>query len=336
MKRQHSQTQVDRGSSSRRSPVKDAREDSSSAQRDRKRRHQASPTKSDEANGSDRRKTPKISIPGDFGDAITDEDMSDAHSAASETDEASTAMDEDDELTQGQTSTDSPSQNLSSSARTTAKKREADELSSASNSENSDDDDEQPHTKRSRTTNGTLDPLSPADFSIALPEEAMLDFNPFPSSPSSPHKKRAADTTDDRQPGEQWTDYEGLQWRIDPVSHALQRQSEILEWRAKHRMPRDSLHPQAREEHQVVVTKWLTQEEWEEARSKKLLSFQEAERAAEREKMEQEERAKMERKQELLAKIREVKSPKRMHHRPRRAGTGDVSMTSVTEGDLFT
>ncbi len=93
----------------------------------------------------------------------------------------------------------------------------------------------------------------------------------------------------------------------------------------------------AKESHQVIVHKWLTKDEWEDAKSRKLLSFQEPERLAEKERLDKEEAEKMRRKQELLAKIRETSSPNKriqsyLAQRQLQHKLSDVSMTSVTEG----
>lgn len=382
MKRQHSQTPADFASASKRSPIRAFREESpsASAQRSLKRRHRASPTKVEDAeqerNGRHSRKAQKVSVPGDFGaqeDDITDEDMSDgspAPAAASSTDEeGSEAMEEDQDdsasengdTRQAKSTRDGPLCALQSAARATAKKREADELeeSDTEGSVHTLDDDEgylqtQPHSsKRSRTVNRDVDPSSSLDFDMALPEEAMVDFDPVHNGTSSSstkdknartQQKRQADTSDDRQPGEEWTDFEGLRWRIHPDTHELQRWSDVLEWRSKYHMPRDSLHPMAKESHQVVVHKWLTRQEWEDAKAKKLLSFQEPERLAEKEKLDKEEAEKMRRKQELLAKIRQTSSPnkriqsylaqRRLQHKLSRGElSGDVSMNTYTTGD---
>lgn len=316
MKRTFSQTEVMR---------REAGPDSSpTTQHTRKRRHEASPAKSEAAGPS---KAPKKSIPGTFESdpmqEVKDEEMSDALSATSveayNCDDEE-AMDEGNESQHDEDHKASPSakiRTLQSAARATAKKREADDLDvsdTEQSMEGSDDEDQgmQPHSsKRSRTVNKDIDPSSSLDFEIALPEEAMADFVPvLDTSPSKASKaKRQADTTDDRQPGEEWVDFEGLRWRIHPDTHELQRWSDVLDWRSKYRMPRDSLHPMAKETHQVVVHKWLSKDEWEDAKAKKLLSFQESERLAEKEKLDKEEADKMRRKQEVLAKIRQTSSP---------------------------
>ncbi|SPO20008.1 uncharacterized protein UTRI_00400_B [Ustilago trichophora] len=374
--RQDSQYKLDHAPQASRSPVKNDVEGSPSAHRNLKRRQQASPTKSEV--GSGRSKAQKVSIPGTFGadQAIEDEEMSDAtHSAA---EDISEAMEEDEDVQvshshprplSANTNKAKPArqnqlQTLQTAARATAKKREADELDGSDTEQSiaSSDDEEhiqsQPHSsKRSRTVNKDLDPSSSLDFDIALPEEAMTDFIPVHHDTSSAQQtklkgttsqtKRQADTSDDRQPGEEWTDFEGLRWRIHPDTQELQRWSDVLEWRSKYRMPRDSLHPMAKESHQVVVHKWLTKDEWEEAKSKRLLSFQEPERLAEKERSDKEEAEKMRRKQELLAKIRQTSSPNKriqsylvqqqrrqlQHKLSRGELSGDVSMDSFVTND---
>lgn len=358
-------------------------EHSSSSRRDEVRRRKASATKSAlrelEEDGLERPKAQRISVPGDFGTeeaTITDEDMSDVPSMAAAGPEKShtpsEAMDEDEEFSpsqadhRGRTSPErgAPLRKLQTAARPTAKKREADELeeSDTEGSFDSTYDEEyvrsQTHsTKRSRKVNQELDPSSSLDFDIALPEEAMVDFDPIHADTSSTlykassvgsRSKRQADTSNDRQPGEEWTDLEGLRWRIHPETHELQRWSEVLERRSKYRMPRDSLHPMAKELHQVAVHKWLSKEDWEDAKAKKLLSFQEPERLAEKERLDKEEAEKMKRKLEVLAKIRQTSSPNKriqsylaqrqlQHKMSRGEMSGDVSMKSYvtheTNGD---
>ncbi len=117
----------------------------------------------------------------------------------------------------GRTNDGSPRNTLSTSARATAKKREADELDLSDTEQSLDDSDDEDHavahphgSKRSRTANKEVDPRSSLDFDIALPEEAMTDFNPVhdTSSSKTDHRtplQRASvrpDTSDDRQPGE--------------------------------------------------------------------------------------------------------------------------------------
>lgn len=342
-------------------------ERSPTAQRNRKRTHQASPTKDESAersaNGAHRNKAQKASIPGTFGSdqEVEDEDMSDANQSAAESEADAVEMEAMDEEegslpspangVRNKSERGSQMQSLGISARATAKKREADELDASDTEQSIDSDGEddtpvQPHSsKRSRTVNKEVDPTSSLDFDIALPEEAMIDFNPVHDASSTKSKtessatkiKRLADTSDDRQPGEEWTDFEGLRWRIHPETHELQRWSDVLEWRSKYRMPRDSIHPQAKESHQVIVHKWLSKDEWEDAKAKKLLSFQEPERLAEKERLDKEEAEKMRRKQEVLAKIRQTASPNKriqsylvqqQRRQLQHKLSGDVSMNS--------
>ncbi|TKY90573.1 hypothetical protein EX895_000571 [Sporisorium graminicola] len=378
IKGQSSQTPADNVSASKADPISDVRKNSPSAstQRSLKRRQSASPTKAEvgeqEQNRKLNRKAQKVSFPGDFAgqEDLTDEEMSDGTAAPADSldadEEGSEAMDEDDADSVSESggnrytgsNGDGPLRALQSAARATAKKREADELEDSDTEGSVDtlDDDESylPHTsKRSRTVNQEIDPNSPLDFDIAVPEEAMVDFDPVHDNNSSSstkdkssgtQHKRQADTSNDRQPGEEWTDFEGLRWRIHPETHDLQRWSDVLEWRSKYHMPRDSLHPMAKESHQVVVHKWLTREKWEEAKAKKLLSFQEPERLAEKEKLDKEEAEKMRRKQELLAKIRQTSSPnkrissylaqRQLQHKLSRGDmSGDVSMNTFTTND---
>lgn len=301
-------------------------------------------------------------IPGTFGSDphTSDHEMSDAVVSDADQDkhkEQEPKQEPMDEDALPKRAADLGAAPLSALARSTAKKREADELDDTDSEASWEPSDGEEHieshahsSKRSRKTNKELDPSSSLDFDMALPEEAMADFNPAASStasaaqPASSRIKRRVDTSDDRQPGEEWMDFEGLRWRIHPETHELERWSDVLEWRSKYRMPRDSLHPMAREEHQVVVHKWLTKHAWEEAKANKLLAFQEAERVADKERQDKIDAEKMQRKQELLAKIRQTASPnkriqsylmqqhkKSLQHRVSQSDmSADISMASNT------
>ncbi|GAA5964227.1 hypothetical protein JCM21900_002873 [Sporobolomyces salmonicolor] len=64
-----------------------------------------------------------------------------------------------------------------------------------------------------------------------------------------------------RKIGDQWTNHEGDQYRID--EDGIQRRlCEVKELRRKYRLPRDSKHPDARAMQEVVVEKWVTAEEY--------------------------------------------------------------------------
>ncbi|GAC73575.1 hypothetical protein PANT_9c00193 [Moesziomyces antarcticus T-34] len=318
------------------------------------RHHRGPATKKGDSNQA---KVKREAIPGTFGSdpRTSDHEMSEAEPDGHEEQEPKQEPMDEDALPKR--AADLGAAPLSALARSTAKKREADELDrtdSEASWETSDGEEHieshPPSSKRSRKTNKELDPSSSLDFEMALPEEAMADFNPAASStasaaePASSRIKRRVDTSDDRQPGEEWIDFEGLRWRIHPETHELERWSDVLEWRSKYRMPRDSLHPMAREEHQVVVHKWLTKHAWEEAKANKLLAFQEAERLADKEKQDKIDAEKMQRKQELLAKIRQTASPnkriqsylmqqhkKSLQHRVSQSDmSADISMASNT------
>ncbi|WFC97702.1 putative protein kinase YGL059W [Malassezia yamatoensis] len=86
-------------------------------------------------------------------------------------------------------------------------------------------------------------------------------------------KKRAVDTSDDRQPGDEWLDASGLRWRIgqDGVPRRLVT---LVEMKPKYRMPKDARHSDTKMKVASYVERFLSQEEYEEAKRRKLLSWQ--------------------------------------------------------------
>ncbi|WFD33652.1 hypothetical protein MCUN1_000465 [Malassezia cuniculi] len=93
------------------------------------------------------------------------------------------------------------------------------------------------------------------------------------TSLSQNSRKRAADTSDDHQPGDEWEDANGLRWRIGEDG-VPRRAVMIVEMRPKYRMPRDAQHPDARLRVPTYTEKYLSHEEYEEAKRKKILSWQ--------------------------------------------------------------
>ncbi|WFD41785.1 putative protein kinase [Malassezia psittaci] len=86
-------------------------------------------------------------------------------------------------------------------------------------------------------------------------------------------KKRAVDTSDDHQPGDEWLDANGLRWRIgqDGVPRRLVT---LVEMRPKYRMPKDAKHSDTKMKVASYVERFLSQAEYEEAKRRKLLSWQ--------------------------------------------------------------
>ena len=138
--------------------------------------------------------------------------------------------------------------------------------------------------------------------------------------------KRKADTSDDREPGDEWTDLNGLKWRVGEDG-VRRRATVVVEMRPKYAMPKDSTHPDAKQKIQVYVEKFLTEHEYEEARRRKQLGFQEAERQREAEA-----RAKAEEEASRSPQSRNTLTPRKMRtdllysDTPLRASRSDISL----------
>jgi hypothetical protein len=112
--------------------------------------------------------------------------------------------------------------------------------------------------------------------------------------------KRVIDDSEDREIGEEWTDLNGLKWKMGDDGQ-VRREAVVVEMRPKYpTMPKDSRHPDAKLKVPVLVERYLTEAEYEEARAKKLLSFQERDR--QRDVEEAEAAAKKKREEELEAR----------------------------------
>ncbi|WFD05859.1 hypothetical protein MVES1_001193 [Malassezia vespertilionis] len=86
-------------------------------------------------------------------------------------------------------------------------------------------------------------------------------------------KKRSVDTSDDHAPGDEWHDANGLRWRIG--DDGVPRRAVLLvEMKPKFKMPRDTIHPDARAKVPTYTEKFLSHEEYEDAKRKKILSWQ--------------------------------------------------------------
>lgn len=93
------------------------------------------------------------------------------------------------------------------------------------------------------------------------------------SSSHKDRKKRPADTSNDHGPGDEWQDANGLRWRIG--EDGIPRRAVMLvEMKLKYNMPRDTVHPDARVRVPTYVEKFLSHEEYEEAKRRKQLSWQ--------------------------------------------------------------
>lgn len=86
-------------------------------------------------------------------------------------------------------------------------------------------------------------------------------------------RKREADTTMDHGPGDEWLDANGLRWRIgeDGIPRRLVT---LVEMKPKYRMPRDATHADSKTKVPTYIEKFLSHDEYEEAKRKKQLSWQ--------------------------------------------------------------
>ncbi|KIM34950.1 hypothetical protein M413DRAFT_449991 [Hebeloma cylindrosporum] len=76
-----------------------------------------------------------------------------------------------------------------------------------------------------------------------------------------------------RKIGDEW-ESNGIKYKIGPNYQRL-RQALVRKARQKFVMPRDSQHPDREANHQIYVETWLTEEEYQDAKSKQLLAWQE-------------------------------------------------------------
>ena len=135
--------------------------------------------------------------------------------------------------------------------------------------------------------------------------------------------KRAIDDSEDREIGEEWTDLNGLRWRMGDDGQ-VRREAVIVESRLKYpTMPRDSRHPDAKVMVPVLVERFLTEKEYEAAREKKLLSFQEMERQRAAEEAQEAARTKQEAEDEAR-RARAGKADRQVTTPKVSAGAGEV------------
>ncbi|GAA5905371.1 hypothetical protein JCM8208_003833 [Rhodotorula glutinis] len=98
------------------------------------------------------------------------------------------------------------------------------------------------------------------------------DVSPTPSN-EDVELAAAAESGTPRKPGDEWTSFEGDRYRID-ADGTQRRLCELREKRLKFRMPKDSKHPDARATHVVIVERWLTAKEYEQAFEHRKLAWQ--------------------------------------------------------------
>ena len=177
----------------------------------------------------------------------------------------------------------------------------------------------------------TSDPEDMSDEDIGSEELSDESMEPSESSPSTApvSRKRSVDTSDDRQPGDEWEDANGLRWRIGEDG-VPRRAVMVVEMRPKYRMPRDAQHPDALLKVPTYTEKYLSHDEYEEAKRKKVLSWQyERARAAAATTVLPEADDSVEDSLASLVSRRNRKRPGLLFESPRKRSDGDDSMASV-------
>ncbi|GAA6008854.1 uncharacterized protein JCM10292_002623 [Rhodotorula paludigena] len=76
-----------------------------------------------------------------------------------------------------------------------------------------------------------------------------------------------------RKPGDEWVNHEGDRYKIE-LDGTQKRLCEVRERRLKYRMPKDSKHPDAQATHVVIVERWLTNEQYQQAFEHRKLAWQ--------------------------------------------------------------
>ncbi|SGY67984.1 BQ5605_C004g02834 [Microbotryum silenes-dioicae] len=76
-----------------------------------------------------------------------------------------------------------------------------------------------------------------------------------------------------RRPGDTWVNLEGDRCRMD-TDGKQRKLCEVREMRRKYKMPKDSIHPDAKTMHVVVTEKWLTQDEYTQLLAQGKLAWQ--------------------------------------------------------------
>ncbi|KAL4400985.1 hypothetical protein ACI68E_002309 [Malassezia pachydermatis] len=103
--------------------------------------------------------------------------------------------------------------------------------------------------------------------------ESMEEDDVSVDEPASAAKKRPADTSEDHVPGDEWQDANGLRWRIGEDG-VPRRAVMVVEMKPKYHMPRDTQHPDARVRVPTYVEKFLSHDEYEDAKRKNQLRWQ--------------------------------------------------------------
>ncbi|KAM0753236.1 hypothetical protein T439DRAFT_323874 [Meredithblackwellia eburnea MCA 4105] len=80
-------------------------------------------------------------------------------------------------------------------------------------------------------------------------------------------------TPQERKIGEEWLNFEGDRYKIDEQG-VKRRLCEVREMRKKYKMPKDSLHPDRDLMHEVIVEKWLSDDEYKKAVEERKMAWQ--------------------------------------------------------------
>lgn len=110
-------------------------------------------------------------------------------------------------------------------------------------------------------------------------KQAPVVDDPVPSRASRSKKSSTASSSSKipskikRKIGEEWRNADGDRFKLDPQG-VERKLSEVLELRKKYKMPSDSQHPDKDVVHEVVVEKWLSNEEYDAALKDRKLAWQ--------------------------------------------------------------
>ncbi|KAF9006704.1 hypothetical protein BDQ17DRAFT_1352230 [Cyathus striatus] len=94
----------------------------------------------------------------------------------------------------------------------------------------------------------------------------------------SDNESLASSKSRGRRIGDEW-ESNGIKWKIGPNGQRL-RQALVKKARQKFVMPKDSQHPDREANLEVFVETWLTEEEYEDAKSQHLLAWQDSPKAS--------------------------------------------------------
>ncbi|KAM0792640.1 hypothetical protein ACM66B_002422 [Microbotryomycetes sp. NB124-2] len=109
--------------------------------------------------------------------------------------------------------------------------------------------------------------IKPTPKKRTLKSSAHKPLKPFSKS------KRGPAPAVKHSPGDEWVNMEGDRCRMDEDGQ-VRKLCEVREMRRKHKMPADSVHPDAQVMHEVVVEKWLTDAEQDELIKQRKLAWQ--------------------------------------------------------------